>query len=84
MKTYAVEKVGKTITLGFKDVNPALITSMIKALNEDKNVSLVRFIDQHPELCDPMLFVEVTKGKPEDAIKKASKAVSAYYSSVKK
>ena len=84
MKTYAVEKTGKTITLGFKDVNNALITSMIKALNDDKNVSLVRFINQHPELCDPLLFVEVSKGKPEDAVKKASKAVSSYFSSVKK
>ena len=84
MKTYAVEKTGKTITLGFKEVNPALITSMIKMLNDDSNVSLVRFIAQHPELCDTMLFVEVKKGKPEEAVKKASKAVSAYYSSIKK
>jgi hypothetical protein len=84
MKTYAVEKTNKSITLGFKDVNSALITSMIKMLNEDKNVALVRFIDQHPELCDKMLFIEVKKGKPEEAVMKASKAVSTYYSSIKK
>ncbi len=83
MQTYTVEKTDKTITLGFKDVNLTLISPMIKALNDDKNVKIVRFIDQHPELKDRVLFIEVHKGKPEAAVEKASKAVSEYYSSIK-
>ncbi len=83
MKAYTVERTDKTLILGFKDANTALITPMIKALNDDKNVTLVRYVDQHPELSDVMLYVEVKKGKPEEAVKKASKAVSTYFASVK-
>lgn len=84
MKAYTVEKTDKTITIGFKDANSTIITPMINALNDDKNVTIVRYIDQHPELLDVMLYIEVKKGKPEDAVNKASKAVSSYFSSVKK
>ncbi|MDR1404871.1 MAG: DNA-directed RNA polymerase subunit L [Candidatus Methanoplasma sp.] len=83
MHAYTAERTDETITIGFKDVNFAVITPMIKALNDDKSVTLVRYIDQHPELLDIMLYVKVSKGKPEDAIKRASAAVSSYFSSVK-
>jgi len=83
MDVYTVERTDKTITLGFCNEDPTLIEPLIKMLNDDKNVSLVRYINQHPELSDVMLYVEVSKGKPEDALKKASKAVSAYFATVK-
>ncbi|MDR3074622.1 MAG: DNA-directed RNA polymerase subunit L [Candidatus Methanoplasma sp.] len=83
METYTVEKTDKTITLGFKNASSALITPIIDALNGDESVTLVRYIDQHPELMDVMMYVEVIKGKPEDALNRASKAVSSYFSSVK-
>ncbi|MCL1810978.1 MAG: DNA-directed RNA polymerase subunit L [Methanomassiliicoccaceae archaeon] len=83
MDVYTVEKTDKTITLGFKEENPTLIEPMIRALNADKCVSLVRYINQHPELCDVVLHIEVTDGTPEDAVKRASKAVSDYFSAVK-
>jgi DNA-directed RNA polymerase subunit L len=84
MKTYIAEKSTKNITLGFKDANRTLITPLIKALNDDANVSIVRLVEQHPELCDLKLYVEVKKGKPEEAIDKAAKAVAGYYSSISK
>jgi len=84
MDVYTVERTDKTITLGFNEENPTLIEPLIRALNDDKNVTLVRYINQHPELSNVMLHIEVGKGKPEDAVKKASKAVSAYFSTVKK
>jgi DNA-directed RNA polymerase subunit L len=83
MDVYTVEKTDKTITLGFRQEDPTLIEIMMKALNDDKNVAFVRSINQHPELCDLLMYVEVNKGKPEDAVKKASKALSAYFSTVK-
>ncbi|MCL1978673.1 MAG: hypothetical protein FWG60_00730 [Methanomassiliicoccaceae archaeon] len=83
MDVSAVEKTDKTITLKFNNENPALTELMIKALNDDKNVALVRYIIQHPELSDALLYIEVNKGKPEDAVKKASKALSAYFATVK-
>jgi len=84
MNVYTVERTDKTITLGFDEENPTLIEPLIMALNDDKNVTLVRYINQHPELTNVILYIEVSKGKPEEAVKKASKSVSAYFSSVKK
>ncbi|MBE6521958.1 MAG: DNA-directed RNA polymerase subunit L [Thermoplasmata archaeon] len=81
MQTYLIEKTKTSIKIGFKDPNMTLITPMIKALNEDSNVKLVRYIDQHPELIDRALYVEVTKGDPAKAIEKAAESVSKYYSS---
>lgn len=83
MQIYTVAKDDKSITIGFKDVNLTLVNPMIKALNDDSNVSIVRFIDSHPELHDREIYVEVKKGKPEDAVKKASEAIADYYSKVK-
>jgi len=83
MDAYTVEKSDKTILIGFKDYDPTVIEPLMKVLNEDKNVALVRYIDIHPELSDVMLFIEVSKGKPEEAVKKAAKAVSAYFTAVK-
>ncbi len=80
MQTYVIEKTDKTVKLGFKDANLTLITPLIKQLNEDSNVVLVRYIDKHPELVDRALYVEVSKGDVMDAIDKAAKAVSEYYS----
>lgn len=78
------EQSKNSITLGFKDANLTLITPLIAALNDDADVTTVRLIDQHPELCDIRLFVQVKKGKPAAVVEKASKAVASYYSSVKK
>ena len=83
MDAYTVEKTDKTIMIGFKDYDPTVIEPLMKALNDDKNVALVRYIDVHPELSDVVLYVEVSKGKPEEAVKKATKAVSAYFKTVK-
>jgi len=83
MDAYTVEKTDKTITLGFKSYDPTILEPLMKALNDDKNVAIVRYMNQHPELTDAMLYVEVSKGKPEDALMKASKTVTAYFSTVK-
>lgn len=84
MDAYTVEKTDKSITLGLKGYDPAILEPLMKTLNDDKNVVIVRYINKHPELNDAMLYVEVGKGKPEDAVKKASKTVAAYFSTVKK
>jgi DNA-directed RNA polymerase subunit L len=80
MQTYVIEKTDKSVKLGFKDANLTLITPLIKVLNEDKNVVLVRYIDKHPELVDRALYVEVSKGDVMKTVEKAAKSVSEYYS----
>lgn len=83
MQTYTVEKTKDTITVGLKDVNNTLVTPLIKMLNDDKDVEIARFIDTHPELCDMRIFVKVTKGSPEDAVKRAFKKVADYFADIK-
>lgn len=80
MQTYVAEQTTDSVTLGFKDANITLITPLMKALYDDNNVELVRYIDKHPELEDRRLYVKVKSGNPIDAIKKASDAVADYYS----
>jgi len=81
METYLIEKTKNSVTLGLKDANLTLLTPLIKQLNEDSNVVLVRYIDSHPELKDRRLYVEVKKGDAIKALDKAAKSVSDYYSS---
>jgi DNA-directed RNA polymerase, subunit L len=83
MQLYLVEKNDKTISVGIKEMNSTMITPLLNKLSENKDVSLVRYIEKHPELVDPVLVVGVSKGKPEDAIKKAAQAISEYYSGMK-
>lgn len=83
MQTYIVERTDDSVTLAFKDANLTLITPLMKELYDDEDVDLVRYIDKHPELEDRRLYVRVKKGDPIEAIKKASRAVSEYYSTLK-
>ena len=80
METYLVEKTENSVTIAFKDANLTLITPIMKALYDDENVALVRYIDKHPELEDRRLYVEVKSGDALDAIAKAADAVADYYS----
>ncbi len=79
MQTYLIEKTDNSVTLGFKEINLTLLNPLMKKLNEDSNVVLVRYIDQHPELKDRVLYVEVKKGDAMKAIEKAAETVSEYY-----
>ena len=83
MDVSTVEKTDKTITLRLEDENPTITELIIKTLNDDKCVALVRYINQHPELSNAMLYLEVKEGKPEDAVKRALKTLSAYFKTVK-
>lgn len=79
MQTYLIEKTKTSVKIGFKDANLTLITPLIRALNENSNVTLVRYIDSHPELKDRALYVEVKKGDPCKVIQDAAKSISDYY-----
>ena len=79
MKTYLIEDTGESAIIGFKDANITLLTPVMKALYDDSDVEMVRYVDKHPELSDRTLYVKVKKGSALDAIKKASRAVADYY-----
>ena len=81
MQTYLVDKTENSVTLGFKDANLSLITPIMDALYADENIAMVRYLDEHPELVDRKLYVEVKEGDPIETVKKAADTVAAYFSS---
>jgi len=82
MELNLVERTTDTVTIRIRDANMTLITPLLSKLSDDVNVSIVRYVDHHPELEDPVLIVSARKGTPEEAIKKAAKGISDYYSSL--
>jgi DNA-directed RNA polymerase subunit L len=86
MELNLVERTKDSVTIRIKDVDMTLIQPLLNKLSVDPDVSIVRFVDKHPELEDPILTVTTKKGAPQDAIKKAAHAISDYYSklSIKK
>ena len=82
MQFELIDKSEKTIKIGIKDADTTLITPIIEALNGNKNVKIVRYIETHPELDMPALYVEMYEGDPQAAIKAAAEELSAYYGTV--
>ena len=82
MEFNLVEKSKDSVTIRIKDANMTLITPLLNQLSDDANVSIVRYVDKHPELEYPVLYVTVNKGVPEEAVKKAAQAISKYYSKI--
>ena len=82
MEFSLVEKTKDSVTIRIKDADMTLITPLLSKLSDDANVSIVRYVDHHPELEDPILIVSAKKGTPEEAVKRAAIAISEYYSSI--
>ena len=83
MQLELIDQTEKTIKIGIKDADTTLITPIIEALNGNKQVKIVRYIETHPELDMPALYVEMRKGEPKDAIIAAAKELSAYFGEIK-
>lgn len=82
METYLVERTEDSVTIGFKEANLTLITPLMKQLDGDEDVEIVRYIDTHPELDDRRLYVRVRRGDPLEAVDRAAKSVAGYFSKI--
>lgn len=82
MEIHLVEKTEKTIEISFKEPDSTLIMPILDELDKNKDVKIVRYVDSHPELVEPMLIVEMREGSPVDAVKEAAMAVSQFFSAV--
>jgi DNA-directed RNA polymerase subunit L len=82
MEIYVAEKTGDSVTIGLKDTDITVIQPLMDSLYENKDVLLVRFIEEHPELSDRLLYVKVKKGDALAAIKEAAENLSGYYSEI--
>ena len=82
MKTYVAEKTDDSVTLGLKDVDMTIIQPLMDTLYDNKEVLLVRYEEQHPELEDAQLYVKVKKGDALKAIKDAADRLSKYFAEI--
>jgi DNA-directed RNA polymerase subunit L len=83
MELELIEKDKDSIKIKFIDPDITLINPLINELLEDEMVVDVDYWDGHPELDNPTLLVKVDKGKPQTALKRASKNLSNQYKEVR-
>ncbi|TAL48621.1 hypothetical protein EPN87_00075 [archaeon] len=67
-KTLMVEVGGETSTVTH---------ALREALWEDKSVSQAAHVQEHPQMAQPKIFVQVNRGSPEAALEKAAGLVEA-------
>lgn len=82
MQLQLVDRTEKSIKIGIRDADTTLVMPIIEKLNENKDVKIVRFIETHPELDTPELYVEMYEGDPVQAITDATDKISDYFSAV--
>ena len=82
MQFELIDQTDKTIKIGIKDADTTLITPIIEALDANKKVKIVRYIETHPELDTPALYVEMYEGDPKAAITAAATELSEYFGKV--
>jgi DNA-directed RNA polymerase subunit L len=76
MELQLIEKEKDSIKIRIKDADMTLISPLVKELLDDEQVAEVKFTAGHPDLEPPTLYVKVSGGKPQTALKRASKAIS--------
>ena len=79
MKFALLEKDKDSIKIEVADPDQTLIQPIIVELLKDKNVKTAQAFQRHPVLDKPIIYVKMKSGKPETAIKKAAKNLSAEY-----
>ncbi|NLL94723.1 MAG: hypothetical protein GX224_03065 [Thermoplasmatales archaeon] len=83
MELQLIEKTDRSVTIRVGDPDTTYVMPILDALDRDKDVKVVRYIDTHPDLEDPAIMVETYKGDPIAAVKRAADYVSGYFASVK-
>ena len=78
---------GKLIEFKLDGIDTTLINPIMDMLDKDENVKIVRYVNIHPELENPLLIVEVREDSPvtaAEAISNAANKVSDYFATVNK
>lgn len=73
----------KKLIIGIRSIDHATISVITDYLNNDEDVSLVRYVETHPELDDPQLVIVTRNGSAKDALIRAADSVANYFGNVK-
>jgi len=83
MEIQLLEKDKDSIRIQIKDADMTLITPLVKELLEDEQVSEVNYTAAHPIFGHPTIYVKVSAGKPQTALKRAAKVLSNDFKEVR-
>ncbi len=84
MEIEKVDKSNKEIVIKLKDMDEGLLIAFRERLLEDEKVSFTNYYRRHPILDEPELVVRIASGKPQAALKRASKSLANDYGNLKK
>jgi DNA-directed RNA polymerase subunit L len=76
MQLQLLDKDKDSMHIQVRDADMTLIQPLISELLADEQVEEVKYITGHPDLDLPVLFVKVKSGKPQTALKRASKTLA--------
>ncbi len=79
MKLKLIEKGKDYIHIEVSEPDETLIQPFIHQLLRLGEVEEVKYHREHPQIDLPEIYVKVSKGKPQNALKKAAKALSKQY-----
>ena len=79
MKAKLIDKGKDYIHIEISEPDNTLIQPFVHQLLEMEEVEEVKYHKVHPEMDLPQIYVRVNKGKPQNALKKALKALSKEY-----
>lgn len=80
MRLKLIEKGKDNITVEVSEPDDTIIQPFIHQLLKLDEVEEVKYHREHPQIDLPVITVKVKKGKPQNALKKAAKALSKEYS----
>jgi DNA-directed RNA polymerase subunit L len=83
MEIQLLDKDKDSIKIQIKDSDMTLISPLVKELLEDELVTEVKYTAAHPDLGFPTLYVKVSSGKPQTALKRATKSLSNNFKEAK-
>lgn len=83
MEIQLLEKDKDSIRIQIKEADMTLISPLVKELLEDELVTEVKYTAAHPDLGLPTLFIKVSSGKPQTALKRAAKSLSNTFKEAK-
>ncbi len=82
MQLQLVDRTENAIKIGIREADTTLVMPLIEKLNDNKKVKIVRYIETHPELDMPELYVEMYEGDPVPAIVDAADEISEYFGKI--
>lgn len=79
MKINILKKEKDYLEFEIEGVNETLLEPLKNALLRDEAVEYANYYIRHPKLDNPVFYVKVIEGKPQNAVKRAARNIANKY-----